>query len=72
MCLLASWVHRFYSSDNRLWKEILSCKYHLDKPIIFCCKRRNASPFLKGFLWAAQAVKMGYRWKYGNGKRIRF
>jgi hypothetical protein len=27
---------------------------------------------LKGFLWAAQAPKMGYRWKYGNGWRIRF
>jgi hypothetical protein len=62
----------FYSSDNRLWKEILSCKYLLDEPNIFCCKSRNASPFLKGFLWAAQAAKMGYRWKYGNGKRIRF
>jgi hypothetical protein len=23
-------------------------------------------------LWAAKAAKMGYRWKIGNGKRIRF
>jgi hypothetical protein len=68
MCLLASWVHRFYSSDNRLWKEILSCKYHLDKPIIFCCKRRNASPFLKGFLWVAQAVKWGIGGNMEMGK----
>jgi hypothetical protein len=43
----------------------------LDKPNIFYCKSRNAFPFLKGFLWAAQAAKMRYRWKYGNGKRIR-
>jgi hypothetical protein len=60
MCLLSYWVQRFYSSDDRLWKEILSCKYQLYKPNIFCCKSRNASPFFKGSLWAAQAVKMGY------------
>jgi hypothetical protein len=50
----------------------MNCKYHLNDPNIFCCRDRNASPFLKGFLWAAQAAKMGYRWKYGNGRRIRF
>jgi hypothetical protein len=33
---------------------------------------RNASPFLKGFLCVAQATKIGYRWKYGNGRMIRF
>jgi hypothetical protein len=54
----------------------------LDKPNIFCCKSRNASPFLKdfrnaspflkGFLCVAQATKIGYRWKYENGRMIRF
>lgn len=23
-------------------------------------------------MWAAQAAKMGYRWKVGNGRKIRF
>jgi hypothetical protein len=72
MCLLASWVQRFYNPELRIWKEIMNCKYHLENPNILCCRDRNASPFLKGFLWAAQAPKMGYRWKYGNGWRIRF
>jgi hypothetical protein len=27
---------------------------------------------LKGVKWAAQAAKLGYCWKVGNGKKIRF
>jgi hypothetical protein len=30
----------------------------------------GASSFFKGFMWAAQATKMGYKWKVGNGKKI--
>jgi glutathione S-transferase len=29
-------------------------------------------PFWKGVLWAVRVAKMSFRWKYGNGKRIRF
>jgi hypothetical protein len=29
-------------------------------------------PFEKGVLWAAKTAKMSFRWKYGNGKIIRF
>jgi hypothetical protein len=72
MCLLASWVQRFYNPEPKLWKEIVRCKYHLDAPNIFCYRDRSASPFLKGILWTAQAVKIGFRWKYGDGRRIRF
>jgi hypothetical protein len=27
---------------------------------------------LKGVIWAAQASKLGFRWKVGDGKRVRF
>jgi hypothetical protein len=47
-------------------------KYHPDSPNLFCCEDSQASPFWKGMLWAAKATKMGYRWKIGNGKRVRF
>jgi hypothetical protein len=50
----------------------MNCKYHLENPNIFCCRDRNASPFLKGFLWAAQAAKIGYIWKFGNGGGLDF
>jgi hypothetical protein len=72
LCLLASWVQRFYNPKPKLWKEIVRCKYHLDAPNIFCCRDRNTSPFLRGILWAAQAVKIDFRWKYGGGRRNRF
>jgi hypothetical protein len=39
----------------------MNYKYHLENSNIFCCRDMNASPFLKGFFWAAQAAKMGYR-----------
>jgi hypothetical protein len=32
----------------------------------------GASPFFRGFMWAAKAAKMGYRWKIGNGHKIKF
>jgi hypothetical protein len=32
----------------------------------------GASSFWQGVMWATKAVRLGYRWKMGNGKRIRF
>jgi hypothetical protein len=72
LCMLASWVQRYYEGGDKLWKAIVDNKYDLNSPNIFCCNERKGSPFLKGIMWAAQAAKMGYRWKIGNGKKIRF
>jgi hypothetical protein len=72
MCLLASWIQRYQDSDGKLWKDIADFKYDTCSPNILCSKDRNASPFWKGVMWAAQAAKMGYRWNVGDGKRIRF
>jgi hypothetical protein len=41
-------------------------------PNIFVCRIDNASPFLKGVLWAANAVKMGYKWIIGDGSKVGF
>jgi hypothetical protein len=71
MCFLASWVQRYYDSKSKLWREIIDCKYIVECNI-FCCVDRNASLFWKGVIWVARAAKMGFRWKYGDGKRIRF
>jgi hypothetical protein len=40
--------------------------------IIFCTDGRQASPFWKGVMLAAQAVKHGYRWVVGDGRKIHF
>jgi hypothetical protein len=39
---------------------------------IFHSDNRHASPFWKGVILAAQAVKFGYRWVAGNGGKVRF
>jgi hypothetical protein len=72
MCLLASWVQRYYDSGSKLWREIVDCKYNTNSPNLFYCNGREAYPFWKGVLWASQAALMGYRWQVGKGDRTRF
>jgi hypothetical protein len=71
MCLLASWVQRYYDGENKVWRNIIDSKYQL-APNVFSSNPRNASPFGKGVKWVAYAAKMGYRWKVGDGSKIRF
>jgi hypothetical protein len=72
VCLLASWVQRLYSKDQKMWKFVVKNKYHPNSSNISCCVDRQSSSFWKGVLWAAKVAKMGFRWNIGNGKRIRF
>jgi hypothetical protein len=58
--------------DNKIWKQIIDSKYNVSNPNIFACSVSGASPFWKGVLWAAKAAKMGYMWKVGNGRTIKF
>jgi hypothetical protein len=72
LCLLVSWVQRYYDSNGKFWKDIIDFKYKTYSPNVLCCHDRSASPFWKGFMWVAQAAKMGYRWHVGDGKSVRF
>jgi hypothetical protein len=72
ICLLASWVKRYHFGDGKLWKELIDYKYPTSQPNILCTRETNSSQFFKGFMWAARAASVGYRWKIGNGKRVRF
>jgi hypothetical protein len=71
-CLLAFWIKRCQADNGKLWKEVIDFKYRTDKPNIFYTNDNKASPFFRGFMWAAKAAKMGYRWKIGNGHKIKF
>jgi len=71
ICLLGSWLKRYNSDKEKLWKELIDFKYNTQKPNIFQSRSSGASNFFKGFMWAAQAAKMGYRWKVGNGRKLR-
>lgn len=72
LCLLASWVKRYYMDDGKIWKQVIDAKYRTQSPNIFSCSDNGVSPFWKGILWAAKAAKVGYSWKIGNGRSTRF
>ena len=64
ICLLASWLRRYEQDKEKLWREVLDFKYNTSNVNIFQAKSVGASPFFKGFMWAVQAAKMGYKWGY--------
>jgi hypothetical protein len=72
MCLLGSRVKRYAHGDNKLWAGIVDRKYNANSPNIFCSDAVGSSTFWKGVMWAARAVKFGYRWSLGDGNKIRF
>jgi hypothetical protein len=72
LCLLASWVKRYQLDNHKLWKQIVDHKYRTESPNIFACPEQGLSLFWRGVMWAASAAKMGYRWKVGNGKKVKF
>lgn len=72
LCLLGSWIKRYQADGGKMWRQVLDSKYNTNNPNIFCSSSTGSSQFFKGFMWAAKAVKMGYRWKIGNGQRVKF
>jgi hypothetical protein len=71
-CLLGSWMRRYAQDKDKTWRMLIDFKYNTNSPNIFTCRDQGASNFWSGVLWAAKVAKMGYRWKIGNGKSIRF
>jgi hypothetical protein len=69
--LLASWLKRYKTDKDKLWKELIDFKYNTANPNIFQSSTVGASSFFKGFMRAAQAARMGFRWKIGNDKSVR-
>ena len=72
LALLGSWVKRFVKEEGKIWQKIVHNKYLHNVPNIFCSSSTQASTFWKGVLWAAKALKFGYKWHVGNGKKVRF
>ena len=72
LCLLGSWLKRYISDDGKIWKTIIDHKYRTNSPNIFACNSQHASRFWKGVMEVVKAIKFGYRWIVGDGKKIRF
>lgn len=64
--LLASWLKRYSADKEKLWKELIDFNYKTNKPNIFLTDTCGASNFFKGFMWAASAARMGYKWNVGR------
>jgi hypothetical protein len=72
LCLIGSWIRRYINGEGSLWKKIVDAKYSTKSPNILCCQDTHPSIFWKGVMWAAGAVKFGYKWLVGEGKAIKF
>ncbi|KAJ1273540.1 hypothetical protein BS78_06G289000 [Paspalum vaginatum] len=70
--LLGSWVRRYSEGGGKLWKDIIDFKYSTSNPNIFATRELGASHFFRGVMYAARAAKMGFRWKTGDGKNVKF
>jgi hypothetical protein len=69
--LLGSWIKMYIKDEGKLWRSIVDIKY-CNKDNIFYTDKAHASPFWKRVILVAQAVKFGYRWVPGNGRKIHF
>lgn len=72
LCLLGSWVKRYVQDDGKIWKTIIDNKYIKNAPNIFASRPQVPSKFWQGVMWAAKALKFGYRWVVGDGRKTRF
>jgi hypothetical protein len=66
--LLGSWIRRYSTNKEKIWKMLVDFKYKTCNPNVLACRDVGASNFWKGVMWAAQAVRMGYKWKVGDEK----
>jgi hypothetical protein len=72
LCLLGSWIKRYSVDKEKIWKLLVEFKYKTSNPNILTCSDLGASNFCKGVMWTAQAARMGYKCKVGNGEKVRF
>jgi hypothetical protein len=72
ICLLGSWLKRYCSDNDKIWKQLIDFKYRTASPNFLMCNDVGASNFWKGVMWAAQVARMGFRWKVGRGDKVRF
>ena len=72
LSLIGSWVKRYTLGEGALWGKIVDSKYNTKSPNILSCHDTQPSTFWKGVMWASRAIAIGYRWKMGNVKLIKF
>jgi hypothetical protein len=71
LCLLGNWIKRYIKDEGKNWRKVIDSKYCRNDNLLQS-DGRHASPFWKGVMLSAQAVKHGYRWVVGNMLKIHF
>jgi hypothetical protein len=61
LCLLGSWIRRYFVDKDKIWRQLVDFKYKTNKPNVLHCRDIGASNFWKGVMWTANVAKMGYR-----------
>lgn len=71
--LLAScWIKRYNLDKDKMWRQMIDHKYNTQNPNIFCSNTSGSSNFFNVMMSAALVAKMGYKWRIGNGKKVKF
>jgi hypothetical protein len=70
ICLLASWVQRYYDDEDKLWRKSIDCKYQPSVPNIFSCGMDP--PFEKECCGVPRQQKKGFKWQIGSREKVRF
>jgi hypothetical protein len=63
---------KIYLGRKSSLEKVIDAKYNTRNPNILSCQDVDPSIFWKGVMWASRAVAVGYRWKIGNDKSIKF
>src|SRR4051812_48688278 len=73
LCLLGSWVKRYIEGDGKIWKTFIDKKYFPQRRVNVFVPSSNPkiSIFWKGVSSTIRALKFGYRWNVGDGKKVR-
>ena len=65
-------MKRCIKDEGNIWRTIIDNKYVRDSANIFASNTHDSSRFWQGVMWAAKALKFGYRWVVGDGSNIKF
>jgi hypothetical protein len=58
--------------EGKIWKALVDFKYNTSNPNILSYRDVGASIFWQQVMWAARVAKWGYKWRVGNGTKIKF
>jgi hypothetical protein len=61
LCLLGSWIKRYFVDKEKILKLLVDFKYKTCNSNILACNDVGASNFWKGVMWVAQVARMSYK-----------